>query len=60
MVDAQGIELPKGVCAGLTDAEREQLFAASVVHEKPLVNALGAAFKSVLTKDRVRRLFERM
>lgn len=59
-VDAQQVHIPKGVCAGLDDAGFEALYQASIVHSKPLTNALGADFKAVLTPQRVRALFEQM
>lgn len=60
MVDAQGVTLPKGLCAGLSDEQYRQLHAASVVHEKPLANALGDDFRAILTEDVVVELFKRM
>lgn len=60
MLDAQGIELPTGVCKDCTDEEFERLYESSIVHSKPLENALGPEFRSILTQDKVRSLFERM
>jgi 3-deoxy-alpha-D-manno-octulosonate 8-oxidase len=59
-VDLQRVTIPQGVCAGLDDAGFEALYQASIVHAKPLTNALGPDFKQVLTPERVRRLFEQM
>ena len=59
-VDGQRVHIPQGVCAGLDDAGFDALYQASIVHAKPLTNALGADFKSVLTPQRVRALFEQM
>lgn len=39
MVDKQGVEIPKGVARNLSEAAYEALFAATVIHEKPLTNA---------------------
>lgn len=60
MLDLQGISLPKGVCANLDEAGMRSLYEATVIHEKPLANALGPDFKSELTFDRVAELFSRM
>ena len=60
MAETQSVSLRSDVCADLSDEQHDQLYEASIVHEKPLINALGDGFKSVLTKDRVRRLFESM
>ena len=60
MLAKQNVELPSGVCAGLTDEQFERLVAATVVHAKPLTNALGADFRSVLNDQRVIDIFRRM
>jgi 3-deoxy-alpha-D-manno-octulosonate 8-oxidase len=60
MMDVQKIELPRGLCRNLTDAQARALYDATVVHAKPLANALGDDFKSVLTFDRVAQIFSRM
>jgi 3-deoxy-alpha-D-manno-octulosonate 8-oxidase len=60
MLDKQRVALPTGVCAGLGDAEFARLVAATVVHEKPLTNALGLGFRKVFTDDRVIDIFRRM
>jgi 3-deoxy-alpha-D-manno-octulosonate 8-oxidase len=60
MLAAQGISLPARVTAGLADADFDALYGASIIHEKPLANALGPDFKSILTRDKVRELFSRM
>jgi 3-deoxy-alpha-D-manno-octulosonate 8-oxidase len=60
MLDAQGVKLPTGVCAGLSDEQFAALVAATVVHVKPLTNALGADFRSVLTDERVTDIFRSM
>jgi len=60
MVKKQGIEIPMGVCRDLTDEQFEQLYAATVIHEKPLTNALGEDFKTILTKEKVIEIFKKM
>ena len=60
MVEANAIDIPSGVCSGLNDDQMRALYEASIVHEKPLVNALGENFKDVLTFDKVSELFLRM
>ena len=60
MVEAQGVEIPKGVCLGLDEAGFEALYKSSIVHAKPLTNALGEDFKSVLTPQKVAELFRLM
>jgi 3-deoxy-alpha-D-manno-octulosonate 8-oxidase len=60
MVDRQKIDIPRDVCADLSDEEFDQLYDSTIIHEKPLINALGAGFREVLTRDRVREIFARM
>jgi len=60
MLGMQKVELPVGVCAGLSDEQFARLVAATVVHAKPLTNALGAGFRDVLTDERVVEIFRRM
>ncbi len=60
MVDRQGVEIPKGICSNLTSDQYDQLYASTIIHEKPLINALGDNFKDILTKKRVIEIFKRM
>lgn len=60
MLDANGVMLPKGVCTDLNDTQMCALYDASIVHGKPLANALGDGFKDVLTFDAVSKIFRRM
>ena len=45
MVEKQEISIPEGICANLTDSQYEQLYKATIIHEKPLTNALGIILK---------------
>ena len=60
MLKKQEVDMPQGVCRNLSDEQHDQLFEATVIHEKPLQNALGEQFKCILTRGRVRELFLRM
>ncbi|MEI7707012.1 MAG: iron-containing alcohol dehydrogenase family protein [Chlorobium sp.] len=60
MAERQGVSIPEGVCRNLTDDQYERLYAATIIHEKPLTNALGEHFKDILTRWKVRELFLRM
>lgn len=57
MARRQGVRLRKGLCRGLSDADHRRLYESTVVHEKPLRNALGDGFRRILTPARVRRVF---
>lgn len=56
----QNVDVPSAVCADLTPAQYEQLFASSICHEKPLKNALGENFRDILTKEKMISIFKRM
>ena len=60
MMNKQKVSLPVGVCADLSDEQYQRLVAATVVHAKPLTNALGPNFRDVLTDERVTEIFRRM
>ena len=44
----------------LDSATHEQLYKATIIHEKPLMNALGEGFKEKLDRRTVRRIFEKI
>jgi 3-deoxy-alpha-D-manno-octulosonate 8-oxidase len=60
MVSCQKIDIPSGVCQGLNDDHFRALYEASIIHQKPLTNALGENYKSELTYQKVIELFKRM
>jgi len=60
MLEKQKVSLPSGVCANLSDDQYNRLVAATVVHAKPLTNALGENFRDILTDERVIDIFRRM
>ena len=60
MAEAQGVALPQGLCADLTEDQHDDLHAATVIHEKPLANALGDGFRDVLDRDTVAEIFRRL
>ena len=60
MLTAQNINLPKGICANLTDEQYEKLYLSTIIHEKPLKNALGEDFKKILTREKVIEIFKKM
>ena len=60
MADKQGITIPKGLASNLDDATYKKLYEATIIHEKPLSNALGDNFKEILTLQKVTDIFKRM
>ena len=60
MAEKQGIEIPKGIGANLSDEIYLSLYNSTIIHEKPLANALGDNFKEKLTLTKVTEIFKRM
>jgi 3-deoxy-alpha-D-manno-octulosonate 8-oxidase len=60
MLADQRIELPPPLCRNLAEAQYRRLYEATIIHEKPLANALGDDFKSILTFDKVTTIFQGM
>jgi 3-deoxy-alpha-D-manno-octulosonate 8-oxidase len=60
MAERQNINIPARVCNGLDSESFQALYDASIIHQKPLTNALGEDFKKILTLDKVTELFKKM
>jgi 3-deoxy-alpha-D-manno-octulosonate 8-oxidase len=60
MVEKQEVEIPEGICRNLSDEQYDQVYETTVIHEKPLTNALGENFKEILTKEKVIGIFKMM
>ena len=60
MAERQRVDIPEGVCKNLGDADFRALYEASVIHKKPLTNALGENYEMILTIDKVIDLFKKM
>lgn len=60
MLKFQNVSIPNGICKNLTDDQNEQLYQSTIIHQKPLTNAIGDHYKDVLTKDRVIEIFKSM
>ena len=60
MVEKQNIAIPQGMCKDLNDAQFQQLYASTIVHQKQLTNALGEDFKKLLSYKKVTELFLKM
>ena len=60
MAEYQSVDVPIGIGASLSDETHNKLYEAMIVHEKPLTNALGQGFRSILDRNRARLIFERM
>lgn len=60
MVDLHGIDIPKGVTKGLTNADFEKMIDVSMGLVPLWENALGKDWKEQMTRDRMRTLYERL
>jgi len=60
MVDVHAIEIPRGLCRDLSEQKYRALFEATIIHAKPLANALGEDFRKILTYDKVVEIFRLM
>jgi len=60
MVEKHGVQIPEGVCRDLTDDQYDNLYESTVIHQKPLTNALGDNFLDILSKEKVVEIFKRM
>jgi 3-deoxy-alpha-D-manno-octulosonate 8-oxidase len=60
MLERQGIELPRGITAGLGEAQMEKMVDVALVLEPLWENALGKEWRRIMTRDRIRDLYRRM
>lgn len=60
MAEYQKVNIPCGIGQGLKDEQYRALYNATVIHQKPLTNALGGDYLEVLTYDKVVSLFQKM
>jgi 3-deoxy-alpha-D-manno-octulosonate 8-oxidase len=60
IVEKQKIYIPKNVCKNLKDDDYKRLISSTIKHEKPLYNALGENYKSILTDQKIIDLFKKM
>ena len=60
MVEIHGIQFPKGLCRNLNEQQYRALYNATIIHSKPLANALGDDFANILTFEKVAGMFRLM
>jgi len=60
MVEKNNIDIPKNVCAGLTDEQFDKMIDVSLGMKPLWENALGKDWEKVITRDKLRRLYERL
>lgn len=60
MMSKNDIELPRGVTAGITEEQMETMITVTLGLDPLWENCLGENWKSVMTRDKVRSLYELM
>jgi hypothetical protein len=60
MAEKQGVAIPKGIAKDLDEYTYRKLYNSTIIHEKPLLNALGESFKDILTYEKVKEIFQKM
>lgn len=60
MAEKQGITIPTGIASNLDNETYLKLYNSTIIHEKPLMNALGDNYKEILTLEKATEIFKRM
>jgi 3-deoxy-alpha-D-manno-octulosonate 8-oxidase len=60
MLELNNIKLDKNICSQLPSDQLDQMIAATYRMERPLMNALGANYKNVLTEECIREIYSRI
>ena len=60
MMEKHNIELPRNQVAGIKSDELEKMIDVALVLEPLWENALGADWKKIMTRDRIKELYQRM
>lgn len=60
MVEKNKIEIPKNVCAGLTDEQFNKMIDVSIGMKPLWENALGENWQSIITREKLRALYEKL
>ncbi|HEY4149159.1 MAG TPA: iron-containing alcohol dehydrogenase family protein [Chitinophagaceae bacterium] len=60
MVEKNNIDIPQGICKGLSDQQFEAMIDVSMVMKPLWENALGKDWEKIMTRDRLRKLYEKL
>jgi 3-deoxy-alpha-D-manno-octulosonate 8-oxidase len=60
MVDKNGIEIPKGICANLSDDDFNKMMDVSLGMKPLWENALGKNWEATMTRSKLRALYEKL
>lgn len=60
MVEKNQIEIPQGICKGLTDEQFETMMNVSLGMKPLWENALGKDWETIMTREKLRALYDRL
>ena len=60
MVEKNSIEIPEGICRGLTDEQFDIMINVSLGMKPLCENALGKDWERIMTREKLRALFEKL
>ena len=60
MVGKNGVEIPEGICKGLTNEDFEKMMDVSLGMKPLWENALGADWENIMTREKLRALYEKL
>ena len=60
MVELNNIDIPKGICSGLTEEQFDAMINVSLGMKPLWENALGRDWEQVMTRERLRLLYEKL
>ncbi|MEJ7681533.1 MAG: iron-containing alcohol dehydrogenase [Segetibacter sp.] len=60
MVEKNGVEIPQGICKGLTDDQFDAMINVSFVMKPLWENALGKNWEKIMTREKLRALYEKL
>jgi 3-deoxy-alpha-D-manno-octulosonate 8-oxidase len=60
MVKKNGVEIPKGICKGLTDEQFDKMIDVSLGMKPLWENALGTNWEKIMTRGKLRELYEKL
>jgi 3-deoxy-alpha-D-manno-octulosonate 8-oxidase len=60
MVEKNGVEIPTGICKGLTDEQFEAMMNVSLGMKPLWENALGKDWEKIMTREKLRALYEKL
>lgn len=60
MVEKNQIDIPQGICKGLTDEQFETMINVSIGMKPLWENALGKDWEKIMTREKLRALFEKL